>query len=228
VDRASAAEIRVLGCLLEKQRTTPEGYPLSINALRLACNQATNRDPVVDYDEGTVRAAAERLGRRRWARFTGGRGSRATKYRQVLGEELGLAGDELAVLCVLMLRGAQTPGELNARTARLHAFPDLAGVEEALQRLVERELVEQLPPRPGQKERRYVQRLGEEETNGAGSRIAAEEATVGAADGARALAPSREPDEEPPVGTEPRIERLEEEVRTLRAMIEDLRRELGA
>ncbi len=218
----------MLGCLLEKQRTTPEGYPLSINALRLACNQATNRDPVVDYDEGTVRAAAERLGRRRWARFTGGRGSRATKYRQVLGEELGLAGDELAVLCVLMLRGAQTPGELNARTARLHAFPDLAGVEEALERLVERELAEQLPPRPGQKERRYVQRLGEEEPTEGRGRLAAGEATVAPADDAPVIAPSRESHEEPPVGLEPRIERLEEEVRTLRAMVEDLRRELGA
>ncbi len=208
----------MLGCLLEKQRTTPEGYPLSINALRLACNQATNRDPVLDYDEGTVRAAAERLGRRRWARFTSGRGSRATKYRQVLGEELGLADDELAVLCVLMLRGAQTPGELNARTARLHAFPDLAGVEEALERLVERELVEQLPPRPGQKERRYVQRLGQEEVESGAGRVV----------DAPPAPPSGEPEDERGPEPEPRMERLEEEVRTLRAMVEDLRRELGA
>ena len=227
MDRASAAEIRVLGCLLEKQRTTPEGYPLSINALRLACNQATNRDPVLDYDEGTVRAAAERLGHRRWARFTGGRGSRATKYRHVLGEELSLAADELAVLCVLMLRGAQTPGELNARTARLHAFSDLVAVEETLGRLVERELVAQLPPRPGQKERRYIQRLGEE-TPEARGHLAAGEATVAPPDGGPAPAPSRGPDEESPSGFEPRIERLEEEVRALRAMVEDLRRELGA
>jgi uncharacterized protein YceH (UPF0502 family) len=208
VGGASAAEIRVLGCLLEKQRTTPEGYPLSINALRLACNQATNRDPVLDYDEGTVRAAAERLGHRRWARFTGGRGSRATKYRHVLGEELALAADELAVLCVLMLRGAQTPGELNARTARLHAFPDLVAVEEVLGR-------------------RYIQRLGEE-TPEAQGHLAAGEATVAPPDGGPATAPSRGPDEESPSGFEPRIERLEEEVRTLRAMVEDLRRELGA
>ena len=89
-------EIRVLGCLVEKQRTTPDAYPLSLNALRLACNQSTNRDPVVDYDEATVRDAAQRLGRQRLARLASGAGSRATKYRHLLDETLGLAPDELA------------------------------------------------------------------------------------------------------------------------------------
>src|SRR6266496_232507 len=98
-------EVRVLGCLLEKQRTTPEAYPLSLNALRLACNQSTNRDPVVDYDEPTIRDALHRLSRRRWARLASGPGSRAPKYRHLLDEALALPDDELAVLCVLMLRG---------------------------------------------------------------------------------------------------------------------------
>ena len=110
----SAPEIRVLGCLLEKQRTTPDAYPLSLNALRLACNQATNRDPVIEYDEAVVRDALHRLSRRRWTRLASGAGSRAPKYRHLLDEALGLPEDELAVLCVLMLRGAQTPGRAQA------------------------------------------------------------------------------------------------------------------
>ena len=103
-------ELRVLGCLIEKQRTTPDAYPLSVNALRLACNQSTNRDPVVDWDERTVRTAAQRLGERGWARFTSGAGSRAAKYRHVFDSALGLSPGETAVLAVLMLRGPQTPG----------------------------------------------------------------------------------------------------------------------
>src|SRR5919206_3664322 len=116
---ASADELRVLGCLIEKQRTTPDQYPLSINALRLACNQSTNRDPVTDYDEATVRAAAERLSRYGLARLASGHSSRATKYRHLAEEGLGLGREELAVLAVLLLRGPQTPGELKARTERL-------------------------------------------------------------------------------------------------------------
>src|SRR3712207_2292054 len=106
----SPVEIRVLGALIEKQKTTPDQYPLTLNALRLACNQSTNRDPVVDYDEAMVRAAAQSLGRRGWARFASGHGSRAPKYRHLLDQALRLAPDELAVLGVLMLRGPQTPG----------------------------------------------------------------------------------------------------------------------
>ena len=104
-----ATEIRVLGCLIEKQRTTPEAYPLSVNALRLACNQSTNRDPVVEYDDRAVLDALEQLGRRRWTRLASGAGSRARKYRQLLDRELPATEPELAVLCVLMLRGPQTP-----------------------------------------------------------------------------------------------------------------------
>jgi uncharacterized protein YceH (UPF0502 family) len=156
----TATEIRVLGCLIEKQRTTPDTYPLTLNALRMACNQSTARDPVVRYDDATVRDAMTRLSRRRWARLAGG--GRAPKFRHLLDEALTRAPDELAVLCVLMLRGPQTPGELKQRTDRLHPFADLAAIHETLRRLIDRELVLQLERRPGQKEERYAQRLGED------------------------------------------------------------------
>jgi uncharacterized protein len=158
----TAPEIRVLGCLLEKQRTTPEAYPLSLNALRLACNQSTNRDPVVQYDEATIRDALHRLSRRRWTRLASGQGSRAPKYRHLLDEALPLPSDQLALLCVLMLRGAQTPGELKQRTERLHPLPDLDAVHAGLERLIDRELARRLERRPGQKEERYTHRLGED------------------------------------------------------------------
>jgi len=156
----NAQELRVLGCLIEKQRTTPDAYPLSVNALRLACNQSTNRDPVVDWDEATVRTAAQRLGERGWARFTSGAGSRAAKYRHVFDKALELSPGEAAVLAVLMLRGAQTPGELKGRTDRMHGFDSLAETQETLDGLVARELAAAQPRRPGHKEQRYVQLLG--------------------------------------------------------------------
>jgi uncharacterized protein len=155
-----AVEIRVLGCLIEKQRTTPDAYPLSLNALRLACNQSTNRDPVVQYDEAVIRDALQHLYRRGWTRLASGHGSRAAKYRHLLDEALSLAPDEIALLAVLMLRGPQTPGELKQRTERLHAFGDLAAVQATLDRLIERDLVARLARRPGQKEERYQQLLG--------------------------------------------------------------------
>jgi uncharacterized protein len=192
---ADAAEIRVLGCLVEKQRTTPDQYPLSLNALRLACNQATNRDPVVDYDEPTIRAALERLSRKGWVRLASGPGSRAVKYRHLLPEALRLSEPELSLLAVLMLRGPQTPGELKGRTERLHPFDSPAAVEQALAPLVERELVERLSRRPGQKEERYAQRLGADE------------------------APAPE-ETEPPPDLEERVRRLEEEVASLRRALE--------
>jgi uncharacterized protein YceH (UPF0502 family) len=158
----SATEIRVLGCLMEKQRTTPDAYPLSLNALRLACNQSTNREPVVQYDDVVLRDALHRLERRGYTRLASGAGSRAPKYRHLLAEALPMAEDEQAVMCVLMLRGPQTPGELKQRTERMHAFADLAGVHETLHRLIGRELVVVLERRPGQKEERYLQLLGED------------------------------------------------------------------
>lgn len=156
-----AVEIRVLGCLIEKQRTTPDQYPLSLNALRLACNQATNRDPVVDYDERTIKGALDRMSNRGWTRFASGASSRALKYRHLFDEALGLSGAELAVLAVLMLRGAQTPGELKQRTERIHRFESPADVVQTLDALAERELARKLERRPGQKEERYVQLVGD-------------------------------------------------------------------
>jgi uncharacterized protein YceH (UPF0502 family) len=149
----------VLGCLLEKQRTTPDQYPLSLNALRLACNQSTNREPVVDYDEATIRDALHRLERRGLVRLASGAGSRAVKYRHLLDEALPLDRAEHAILCVLMLRGAQTPGELKQRAERMHAFAGLSDVHDALARLIARELAIRLERRPGQKEERYAQQL---------------------------------------------------------------------
>ncbi len=159
---ADAVEIRVLGCLIEKQRTTPDVYPLSLNALRAACNQTTNRDPVVLYDEPTIRSALERLSRKEWTRLASGRGSRAAKYRHLLNESLRLGDDAMAMLCVLMLRGPQTPGELKQRTDRIHRFGALDDVEQTLGALVERGLAARLGRRPGQKEERYAQMLGGE------------------------------------------------------------------
>lgn len=160
---AGPAELRVLGCLIEKQRTTPDQYPLSLNALRLACNQATSRDPVTDLDESEIRDALERLHRRGWSRLASGAGSRATKYRHLLDEALGLSDAELSLLAVLMLRGPQTPGELKGRAERLHAFASVTDVIEALEGLAARELVARQSRRPGQKEDRYAQLLGGEQ-----------------------------------------------------------------
>ena len=163
---ADAVEIRVLGCLIEKQRTTPDVYPLSLNALRLACNQATNRDPVVDFDEPAIRAALDRLSRKGWTRLASGPGSRVAKYRHLLDDALDLVPSQSAVLAVLMLRGAQTPGELKGRTERLYPFGSLEDVERTLDGLIERELVARLARRPGQKEERFAQLLGGEAESG--------------------------------------------------------------
>ena len=155
-----AVEIRVLGCLIEKQRTTPDQYPLSLNALRLACNQTTNREPIVEYDERTIKAALDRMSHRGWTRFASSASSRALKYRHLLDEALSLSGPELSVLSVLMLRGPQTIGELKQRTDRLHRFASLEEVAQTLDVLAQRELVARLERRPGQKEDRYAQLLG--------------------------------------------------------------------
>jgi uncharacterized protein YceH (UPF0502 family) len=200
-----AVEIRVLGCLIEKQRTTPDVYPLSVNALRLACNQSTNRDPVVDYDEATIRAALDRLAGRRWTRLTSGAGSRAAKYRHLLDEALKLSPAELSLLAVLMLRGPQTPGELKARSERLHPFASLEEVEAALAALAERGLAERLSRRPGQKEDRYVQLLG----------------------GRSGDEPEAGPPSEPARASfEERLARLEGEVASLVETVESLRRQV--
>jgi uncharacterized protein YceH (UPF0502 family) len=159
---ADAIEIRVLGCLIEKQRTTPDAYPLSLNSLRLACNQATARDPVVAYEEREIKAALDRMSNRGWTRFASGASSRALKYRHLLDEALELSPPELSLLGVLMLRGAQTVGELKQRSERLHRFESIAEVAQTLDTLAQRELVERLERRPGQKEERWRQLLGGE------------------------------------------------------------------
>jgi uncharacterized protein len=153
-------EQRVLGCLIEKRWTTPDQYPLSLNALRLACNQSTNRDPVTDYDEATVREAAFRLSRYGLTRMASGHGSRAVKYRHLAEDALSLGREELAVLAVLLLRGPQTPGELKARSERMASLAGLDDVERVLDVLCERSYARRIPRRPGQKEDRFEHLLG--------------------------------------------------------------------
>jgi uncharacterized protein YceH (UPF0502 family) len=155
-------EVRVLGCLLEKEMTTPEYYPLTLNALVNACNQKSSRDPVVSFDEPTVVQALDGLREKKLARMVSGPDSRVAKYRQVFTDSANLTLPELALLCVLMLRGPQTAGELRGRTERMHRFQDFAELESALRRLAEREagsLVVQLPRQTGLKESRFAHLL---------------------------------------------------------------------
>jgi uncharacterized protein YceH (UPF0502 family) len=203
---ATDIELRVLGCLIEKQRTTPDVYPLSLNALRLACNQATNRDPVVEYDDETIRVALAGLSRKGWARLASGPGSRVVKYRHLLDEAIGLSHAEISLLAVLMLRGAQTPGELKQRTERLHPFGSLREIDGVLERLIERELVMRLPRRAGQKETRYRHLLG-------GDAATASDETAEFVDAG---------------GGEDRIGALEERVSAVEEQLASLRGVLGA
>ena len=217
-----AVEIRVLGCLIEKQRTTPDAYPLSLNSLRLACNQATNREPVVDYDEQTVVEALRRLALRGWTRLASGAGSRARKYRHLLDQAFGLDDGELALLAVLMLRGQQTPGELKQRGQRLHDFADLVAVHDTLERLVGRGQVARHERRPGQKEDRYEQLLG-----GAPVQAAPDSAAESAEQVPRPPRADRPEPAEEPIPAEDRLTRLEREVVELRSELAALRADLG-
>jgi uncharacterized protein YceH (UPF0502 family) len=158
-----AEDQRVLGSLLEKQTTVPGSYPLTANALRTACNQTSNREPVVDYDQGTVEQVARSLKDRGLVRIVWtGTGQRTLKYHQTLDERLELEPDERALLTVLLLRGEQAPGELRTRTERLHPFADRAEVEACLGRMAGRPepLVRELERRPGQQDRRWIHLLG--------------------------------------------------------------------
>ena len=202
---ADAVEIRVLGCLIEKQRTTPDQYPLSLNALRLACNQATNRDPVVDYDDATIRAAIDKLSRRGWVRLASGPGGRVAKYRHLLDDALGRVPSQIALLGVLMLRGEQTPGELKSRVERIYPYGSLEDVQRALDALAAEELVERLPRRPGQSQDRYVQLLGGGATSGAEP----ERSTI-----SESVQQTQSPLEE-------RVARLEEQVADLQRALEE-------
>jgi hypothetical protein len=216
-----AVEIRVVACLVEKQRTTPDGYPLTLNSLRLACNQSTNRDPVVDYDEATVRSALDRLGRRKWTTLASWSTARSVKYKHLLDQALGLDDAQLALLTVLMLRGPQTAGELRQRSERIHSFDSGEEVERTLRQLAERELAVALPRRPGERGQRYAHRLDE----------AAAEAVAqptSEAPGAPAASPPGDSLPASGDGLAGRVERLEGEVAALRELVHSLREELGA
>jgi uncharacterized protein YceH (UPF0502 family) len=219
-----AAELRVLGALIEKQRTTPDAYPLSLNALRLATNQSTGREPVVDYDENTIRDAVARLVRRGWARLASGPGSRATKYRHLLDEALSLGGPELAVLAVLMLRGAQTPGELRQRSERLHQFASIDELEALLEALAQRRLIVRFDRRPGQKEARW--NLGASFGVVPGSSAASGDPPAAQRADSLAVEPAVSPDGAP-VALETRVAALERELDALRTVVAQLRTASG-
>lgn len=182
-DRLTDVEARVLGSLIEKEMTTPDHYPLSLNALTNACNQTSNREPVVQYTEATVADAVEAMRRRSLVRAVQQAGARATKYRHLAGETLGTIARQTALLSVLMLRGPQTLAELRTRASRLVPFESLEEVETTLDQLIAREpaaLVARLPRRPGQKEVRYAHLLSGEVTFDAPDQVAAARAPVDA------------------------------------------------
>jgi uncharacterized protein YceH (UPF0502 family) len=214
----SEVETRVLGSLIEKDITTPDYYPLSLNALVNACNQKNNRDPVMHLDEDAVRQALDALHDQRLAGPTSSADSRVTKYEHRLQEVFNCTRGETAVLCVLLLRGPQTPGELRGRTERMHRFEDLTEVQSTLERLIEREppLVKVLPRQPGTKEARSMHLLaGErEEPEGDGGRSAAR--TSSSASGSRSAADGE------------RIARLENEVADLGKEVADLKQQLAS
>jgi uncharacterized protein YceH (UPF0502 family) len=202
-------ETRVLGSLVEKETTTPDYYPLSLNALLNACNQKSNRHPVMNLDENAVRDALLTLNEKGLAGAAGGADSRVTKYEHRLQEVFNFSRPEIAVLCVLLLRGAQTPGELRGRTERLHRFNELDEVHSALQHLMKRQppLVKVLPRQPGTKEARYAHLLsGDVE-------VWEPEAAPAAAAGSSA-------DSE-------RLARLEDQVAALQQEISDLKEQLA-
>jgi uncharacterized protein len=207
--KLTESEARVLGSLIEKDITTPEYYPLSLNALVNACNQKSNRDPVMQLDEDAVRDALDGLQQQRMAGPARGADSRVTKYEQRLQEVFNFTRPEVAVLCVLLLRGPQTPGELRGRAERLHRFEALEDVQSALQKLMQREppLAKVLPRQPGTKESRYAHLL-------AGDVVEAEVPVLAAA------AAGRNP------GDAERIARLEEEVSELRGQISEIKDQL--
>jgi hypothetical protein len=207
------AEVRVLGSLVEKQVTTPDNYPLTLNALVNACNQISNRDPVVSYDERTVTFAVDTLRSKNLVYIFYGAESRVPKYKHMAREVYGLSPQELAAMCVLMLRGAQTVGEVRGRTGRLYEFADLREVEATLEGLAQRDepLVTKLPRQPGRKEARYAHLLS-------GAPAVEEEA-----EGQTSPAPPRAHASR--AGEGDRVARLEAEVETLRGELAEMRRQ---
>jgi hypothetical protein len=201
----SSAECRALGVLIEKEMATPEYYPMSLNAVKNACNQKSNRDPVMELSEEEVETALSDLEDKKLA--GGETGSRVVKYAHRLGEMFNLPGSQLALLGVLLLRGPQTAGELRARTQSLHAFEDSASVELALGRLAEREMAVQLPRQPGSREPRWMHLLGDTAHNGLD---------------ASGVQPVRSP-ESSRSGLAERVEKLEIEVAELRSQLIEIR-----
>src|SRR3984885_8736727 len=207
----SDVETRVLGSLVEKDVTTPDYYPLSLNALVNACNQKNNRDPVMNLDEEAVRQALDTLHDKRLAGPTSSADSRVTKYEHRLQEVFNFTRGETAILCVLLLRGPQTPGELRGRTERMHHFEDLTEVQSSLQRLMQRDpaLVRVLPRQPGTKESRYKHLLSGD----------TEDVAVDVH--SRQLSGSSD------AADDNRIARLEEEVANVRRELADLKQQLA-
>jgi uncharacterized protein len=203
----SAVEARVLGCLLEKERTTPEVYPLTLNSLTTACNQSTNRYPIAGYDDRTVEAGLDSLREKKLAMIVHGAGARVPKYRHNLLGLFNLDAREVALICVLLLRGAQTPGELRGRTDRLCGESSLSEIESALDQLATGEdpFIRALPARPGQKEQRYIQLFTPEPAD-------------------LPIVSASAPDIIP---TASRIESLEANLRLLRSEFDDLREEFS-
>lgn len=212
----SPVQVRILGCLVEKERTTPDNYPLTMNSLLAACNQSTNRYPVVAFTEPTVSNAIQVLRSDNLLRIDFSRSNRAEKYRHVLDQVLGVDDAEISVLCVLMLRGPQTAAEVRARTERLHVFPDQATVDAVLARLaaLPEPLTVRLAPAPGQKESRWAHLLAGE--------VSAEDLAAGAGPG------SGIPSDEARLSRTERIEALETAVDDLAAELARLRSEFDA
>jgi uncharacterized protein len=208
-------ETRVLGALIEKDITTPDYYPLSLNALVNACNQKNNRDPVMTVDESTVRDALGTLQEKRLAGTANGADSRVAKFEHRLQEVFNFDRREVAIICVLLLRGAQTPGELRGRTDRMYHFEALEDVVSTLDRLGQREppLVSVLPRQPGTKESRYMHLFSGEPAEGTS---------------ARAIAPAEATSESADFSSTARLSRLEDEVAALRQELTDIQQQLAA
>ena len=227
----TSVETRILGCLLEKERTTPENYPLSLNSLTSACNQTTAREPVVSFDEKTVENGANSLREKKLATVVFGAGSRVQKYRHNLLDHFDLDRREIALLCVLLLRGAQTPGELRSRTERLHSFSSLAEVEACLDELARGDapLVRMLPARPGQKEKRFVQLLSGEPESEPTNLSQTQSGDISSASAiAREAAPAKDSRAAPHFEQRSeRIESLEKEVANLKAEVARLREDFA-
>jgi hypothetical protein len=206
-----AVETRVLGALVEKEITTPDYYPLSLNALVNACNQKSNRDPVLELDESAIRTALRSLDDKGLARSAVAGDSRVAKYEHQLQEAFNFTRPEMAVLCELMLRGPQTPGELRSRASRLHPFEDLSAVHSALQRLMHRDppFAKLLARQPGTKEARYAQLLSRDVPESASD---ASESPAEIAPLSRAAA------------TDDRVSRMEAEIETLKTELGDLKK----